>query len=112
MKSYYIITGASSGIDHALCIHLARQQKNVIAIARRATLLAKLKSQFPDNILSITADLSLPHHLNKVTEQISPLKIIGLVNNAGTTAPVASLTHLKKMEWDKQLAINLNAPIF
>ncbi len=112
-EKFYIVTGASSGIGYALCSHLAKQNKVVIAIARRQDLLNVLKNEYPALITTITADIATSVGREKVVEQVSRAgQIVGLINNAATNEPVSLLENITAAQWQKQIEINLNAPLF
>ena len=113
MKQVYVITGASSGIGFALCRYLAQHDKQVVAIARRRAQLDMLKDEFPKLITVISADLAVQGDRNKVIQQLSSVeRILGLVNNAATNDPIALVEDFPLEEWHRQIAINVDAPIF
>ncbi|MCX7124210.1 MAG: SDR family NAD(P)-dependent oxidoreductase [Gammaproteobacteria bacterium] len=112
MQETYVVTGASSGIGYALCCHLAKQQKHVIAIARRQEQLEELKALYPHSISIIRADLATPQGREHAIQSINVAHIAGLVNNAGITGQVDYLEHLSLESWHQQCAINLDAPLF
>lgn len=113
MKNFYVITGASSGIGWALCHHLAKQNKDIIAIARNRERLSALKSAYPHLIVTIQADLASSTDRDDTMGKISNLgKILGLVNNAATNEPISLLQNLSCHEWHQQAAINIDAPVF
>lgn len=113
MQETYVVTGASSGIGYALCCHLAKQHKHVIAIARREEDLNKLQGNSPDYISIIVADLATTQGRNDVIQSMSKVAhISGLINNAATVGQIDHLEHLSLEIWQQQCAINLDAPIF
>ncbi len=113
MREFFVVTGASSGIGYALCCHLAKCNKAVIAIARRQERLNILKNEHPKLISTIVADLGVQADRDKVVAQIATEgTLLGVVNNAATNEPVSLLEELSLVEWQKQIAINVNAPIF
>jgi NAD(P)-dependent dehydrogenase (short-subunit alcohol dehydrogenase family) len=113
MQRAYVVTGASSGIGYALCCHLAGRNKKVVAIARRADRLAKLKACYPQHIFTITADLGTVAGRKFAVAQLQDLTpIAGLVNNAATNDPIDYLENLSLENWHQQCAINIDAPIF
>lgn len=112
-KQYYIVTGASSGIGHALCSQLAKKNKLVIAIARSKDKLDQLHHTYPDNIHILVKDLSIQKNREEVAKFIGDQgKVVGLINNAATNDPVSLLQDLDLAVWHKQLFINLDTPIF
>ncbi len=83
-----LITGASSGIGRALAHVFARQQYNVILVARREDLLNSLKkelSKYPIQVDLLALDLTQSHAVEKLFSwtQNQNLKVDVLVNNAG-----------------------------
>lgn len=113
MTETYIVTGASAGIGRVLCRHLAKRNKNVIAIARRKEHLKKLKNEYPDHIRIIAADLATTEGRKYVLDQISDItNIAGLVNNAASIGQIDYLENFSLEQWHQLCAINLDAPIF
>ncbi len=110
---YYVVTGASSGIGYALCCHLAKRNKQVIALARNKSKLNELQAAHNENIHTFVSDLSTQEGRKQAAEFIGAQgEILGLVNNAATNDPVSLLQNIDLKMWHKQLAINLDAPIF
>ncbi|MDE5977263.1 MAG: SDR family oxidoreductase [Turicibacter sp.] len=85
--SYFIVTGASSGIGEAMCEVLAKQEYNLIMVARRMERLeqlkAKLSAQYTCDIVIMLADLSDISQLKPLYEKCKNYPVIGLINNAG-----------------------------
>ncbi|MFM9912724.1 MAG: SDR family NAD(P)-dependent oxidoreductase [Methylophilaceae bacterium] len=87
--NYTLITGASSGIGLELAKIMARNQHNLILVARREDILQALKTQlqseFKVNIEIRAMDLSLPGQAQALYEDCKNQGFIveGLVNNAG-----------------------------
>ncbi len=80
-----IVTGASSGIGRATSIALVKAGWTVVAAARRASELAKLKQQVPERLHTRVIDLSVPQtHAELVDFCRKELGgIDALINNAG-----------------------------
>lgn len=113
MQQTYIVTGASSGIGYALCSHLAKRDKKIVAIARREDRLNLLKKTFPQHVIPIAADLGTPEGREFIIKSLGVIPVIsGLVNNAATNGQVDYLENLTLENWHAQCAINLDAPIF
>lgn len=113
MKEIYLVTGASSGIGYALCCHLARRHKKVLAIARRESSLIQLKNEYPDYVTIFPANLSQQTERERVIASIdTDLKIAGLVNNAASVDPLSRIQNISLEAWHQQIAINLDAPLF
>lgn len=64
-------------------------------------------------ITTIKADLSTQMGRENVIKRMFSLrKIVGLVHNAASNKPISLLQNLPLKEWHKQVAINLDAPLF
>ncbi len=88
MKSFAIITGASSGIGKEMALDLAAQSHNLILVARRENRLIELTTQIKQDFNVeceyIVKDLLAPNAANEVYEQaIKSGRINILINNAG-----------------------------
>lgn len=114
MNSFYLITGASSGIGYALACNLARQNKNILAVARNKNKLQQLQEKFPEHIHIFPADLAEPKSRESLINYISQqqLTLMGLINNAGAAEPVCLIQDLHLKDWHQQMAINVDAPVF
>lgn len=77
-----IVTGASSGLGHAICHQLEQQGYYVYACARRASILEKLRSQ---NIEPLTLDVTKDSQCQDAIQHIIESKgtVDLLINNAG-----------------------------
>ncbi len=87
-KHYAVVTGASSGIGRAISIKLAERGFNIIAVARRDSLLNELKSELGRINQSIdvvikSCDLSITEDAISLYEELKVFNIRVWVNNAG-----------------------------
>jgi short-subunit dehydrogenase len=87
-----LITGASSGIGATFARHLARQQYNLILVARRQermeALANEIRQQSPVKIDVFPVDLSVPTEVARVEQCIQACDTLDLlVNNAGFGVP-------------------------
>jgi benzil reductase ((S)-benzoin forming) len=107
----YIVTGTTRGLGKALADEIARDSNNeIIAIARAPA------ADIPGGVL-LSADLSDLSAVARVAEQIRTR--IGdrryekavLINNAGIVQPVAPLERADAAELERNLAVNLVAPM-
>ena len=86
MKKTALITGATSGLGYEFVQLLAKEQYNLIVVARNEEKLLSIKSEFPLlNVTTIPMDLSKPSSVRKMVEEIKEkgLQVDVLINNAG-----------------------------
>lgn len=87
MKKYALITGASSGIGHAVANEFARIGYNLILTARREERLTEISQELTQkysiNVSYIVADLKDANAPNSIYESCSNKEIAIIVNNAG-----------------------------
>lgn len=89
MKSYILITGASTGIGAEMAKQLAEKNYNLILVARSKDKLEKLKEElitkYKIEALVITADLSQINAAQQLYNEVKSqqLEVTHLVNNAG-----------------------------
>jgi len=86
MKKTALITGATSGLGYEFVQLLAKEQYNLIVVARNEEKLLSIKSEFPLlNVTTIPMDLSKPGSVRKMVEEIKEkgLQVDVLINNAG-----------------------------
>jgi NAD(P)-dependent dehydrogenase (short-subunit alcohol dehydrogenase family) len=109
-----IVTGAGTGIGHAVALALAREGTQVVVCGRRAEPLEKTVAaitQMGGNGLSVQADVS---HADEVTRLVKTTvdkygKADILINNAGIDG--SGYVHEHDIEtWDRVLAVNLRGP--
>lgn len=89
MKSYILITGASTGIGYEMALQLAQKQHNLILVARSADKLQALqkllRQQYPIDVRIHALDLSIPDNAISLHQLVKSdaLVVSHLVNNAG-----------------------------
>lgn len=89
MKSYVLITGASSGIGLELAKSYASRGENLILIARRENLLSKLKTDLEleckVNVITIPLDITEDEAVEKIISviKLNRITVSTLINNAG-----------------------------
>lgn len=87
MSKVALITGASSGIGAEFARQLARQNYNLILIARRkeklVTLAAELQGKYANKVEVVSRDLSKIEELDHLESELAGRQIDMLVNNAG-----------------------------
>ena len=101
-----LVTGASSGIGAAICRMLTKEGLEVMAVARRADLLARLAEASGCRFLA--CDVTDHDDLTPVIEAFGPDVI---VNNAGTGHGITGLTDIGVADIDESICINVLAPI-
>ena len=85
-KSYAVITGASSGIGMAFARQLAAEGYRLVLIARRENRLQALAEELNKSgteSMIITADLSEKEACYRLMQQLEPVPVGILINNAG-----------------------------
>jgi benzil reductase ((S)-benzoin forming) len=105
-----VITGASSGIGEACVVHAAKQNLNIIAIARSEGKLLKLQSQY-ENVEIIVADLANPSDWRKIADRIS-LPIDFLLHNAACLDDPQSFESLELDDFQRNIKVNVEPILF
>ncbi len=86
-KDFAIITGASSGIGYEFAKLIAKDNYNLILVARNKKKLEKIKKEIEKNhpieVEVISLDLSIPKNALKLYEKTKNYNIEILINNAG-----------------------------
>jgi len=112
MKSIHIVTGASRGIGRQIAIEMARQNKQVLAVARSTEKLQELELEFPDLIEIYTLDLLNSDALETFFEFIKSKKynISTLINNAGLLIK-GDFSTIRDEQWQQMFDIHVMAPV-
>lgn len=109
-----LVTGASRGIGHAIALELARQGATVVGTATSEsgaeTIMDALNQIGQAAGKGIVLDVSNAERCLAVVEDVQKeyAAIHILVNNAGITQDNLAM-RMKDEEWDRVLAVNLNA---
>lgn len=101
-----LVSGATSGIGHAIAVALAKSDYQVLALGRDEIALASLE-QIP-GISAVAADITEGHLLS---ELFSGQTFDVLVNNAGMMPQLKSFHELPQEEIDHAIAVNLSAQL-
>ena len=111
-----LVTGASSGIGHAIAAQLAADGARVIALARRGERLGELarNAPKPEHVTTLTVDLT---DRAAVTAALAGLpaefsSIDTLVNNAGAALGLDVSAEADIDDWDGMIAINCSALVW
>lgn len=107
----FIITGGGSGIGRALAIALAQRGQSVIITGRRVEALQQTAAQ-DDHISYIQADVSHEEGRDVLIDYLGRFKqFSGLIHNAGTIDPIASMTDITLTQFRQAMATNVEAPL-
>lgn len=103
----HVLTGAGSGIGHALARRLTDRGDELVLLARNQSRGAELGRTFPQAQV-VVADLGDPGTLNGLGREVDGgvdtlLHVAGVVD----LGPVSSL---RLAQWEEQLTVNLTAP--
>ena len=103
-----LVTGASRGIGRAVCLRLAREGYEVIAVARDAPNLDALCAEMGSagaRCRAIPLDLT---DADRIGAALTGLHVDVLVNNAGIGV-IKPLVDFKPDEWQRMIDLNVNA---
>ncbi|MDF1677939.1 MAG: SDR family NAD(P)-dependent oxidoreductase [Legionellaceae bacterium] len=108
----FVITGGSRGIGEALAKNLVNQGSTVLIIGRDEATLRAVSKDHPD-LEYCVADVATTTGRQDLLKHLKPIdNIQGLIHNAGTIDPIASMKDLSKEAWLHVMNVNLNAPFF
>ena len=107
-----IVTGAGTGLGRAAALALARDGWHVVAVGRRAHLLAETAEEcdrLRGSGSAITADVSDPASVAALFDELRSDhgRLDLLFNNAGTVAPPVPIDELEVEDWQRVVAVNL-----
>lgn len=111
-----IVTGASSGMGHAIALDFAKEGATVIAVARRKErleALAKEAEGMEGKIIPFAGDITSKELAESMIDFAVKQggKIDILVNNAGVMDEFKPIDELTDELWDKVMDTNLNGPV-
>lgn len=108
-----LVTGASSGIGNAIARLFAKEGASVVAVARRKEKLSDLVKNIKANggnavavSGDVTNELDIQNAVKTTSKEFGKLDIV--VNAAGISDNMASVTHLEEGMWDAVMDVNLN----
>lgn len=115
---YAVITGASKGLGEAIAKSLIAKQFAVVTISRTENEKLKMLAQEKGTSYQhFSCNLSLESEVQEVFMEIThrvfqkePSDIF-VFNNAGVIEPIATVGHLDKTPIDRNITVNLTAPI-
>jgi 3-oxoacyl-[acyl-carrier protein] reductase len=95
----FIIGGATSGLGRAIATALVNEDARVIAIARSADQLQLLQEQYPNNIETLSLDITQPTAIESILNAIGDRQLHGVVLNAGGP-PAKTVLETTMDDWD------------
>ena len=113
MKTYALITGASSGIGEQTAYLLAKKKHNLLLIARRVDRLKKVQAQCiklgAKKVEIMACDLSSQKSVLTMSEKIKKAKIEIqiLINNAGLAQGTELVQKAETSDWDAMIDTNI-----
>lgn len=96
----FIVCGASSGFGRGIAELLLDEGADIIAVARREQKLEELSEEYPDQVDTITGDLTEDDTHNKIEAAIGNSQLHGVVINAGGP-PALSPLETAIFDWDQ-----------
>ena len=106
----HVVTGATSGIGHALAERLRDRGDRLVLVARSEDRAEELTREFPGSA-TIVADLADPEAVQGALAAADlPDRIDSLVHVAGAVE-LATVEDLELGDWQRQLDVNLTAPM-
>lgn len=109
-----LITGASSGIGHAIAHYLGEHGANLIVVARRKEKLESLQKELNSNMLIFPCDLDEVAHVDKIFQfcKSQEKKLDGIVHCAGQTIFMPlKVNNIEKMRHLMRLHVEVLAQI-
>jgi NADP-dependent 3-hydroxy acid dehydrogenase YdfG len=113
-RSICLVTGASSGIGHALSVQLLGNNYSVIGTSRNVENLAALSNSHPDHFYALELDVDDERSTSTILERLpaSWRKIDILVNNAGSdVGGRLPFDQGNKEDWVNTINTNVNGVI-
>ncbi len=113
MKTYALITGASSGIGEQTAYLLAKKKHNLLLVARRVDRLKKVQAQClklgAKKVEIMACDLSSQKSVSSLTTKIkkSKIDIQILINNAGLAQGTELVQKAKTSDWNTMIDTNI-----
>lgn len=111
-----VVTGASSGMGHAIVERFAREGANVVAVARRKERLEELKASLadaPGKVEVFAGDISSAETNNAMIDHC--IEVFGgfdiLVNNAGVMDDMAGVADATDEKFDHVMKVNVFGPM-
>ena len=103
-----LITGATGGLGQSIANEFYEKEFHLILTGTNDVKLDVLRSKFVRNTKIIKCNLAKVSEINDLFDDIKPISIDILINNAGITKDNLFL-RMKDQDWDEVLNINLKA---
>lgn len=95
----FVVTGSSSGFGKAIATRLIMEGAHVIINARGEEKLEALRLKYPDQVESITGDITSDATISNLLKKLHGKKLHGIVINAGGP-PAKSFINTEITDWD------------
>ena len=106
-----LITGATGGLGQSIANEFYEKEFHLILTGTNDVKLDALRSKFVRNTKIIKCNLAKVSEINDLFDDIKPISIDILINNAGITKDNLSL-RMKDEEWSKVIDINLTSTFY
>lgn len=111
-----LITGSASGIGRAIANYMA-QQGYSIAMLDRSDSVESAAADVAKNGSPVSWAVADVGDFNQINDAVKYVRnalgpIDCLINNAGITNHVAPITSMTQAKWEKELSVNLSAPLY
>ena len=107
MTKTMLITGASSGIGHAVAREAMARGWQVGLMARRETLLTELAAE--GQAIALPGDVTVPEDVDRAVDAVADTwgRLDVLFNNAGIFTPAGPIDEIALADWERSVAVNL-----
>ncbi len=95
----FIVTGATSGLGTGCAWALLNEGAKIIAVARDSQKLDKFYKEFPDQITTLSGDISKSATIKQLVDLVGNKYLDGLLVNAGGP-PAKSFLETELADWD------------
>ena len=95
----FVVGGATSGLGNATAKALVSEGATIIAVARSSDKLEQLKAAAPQQVETITGDITQPETLGNIQQAIGGRQLHGILVNAGGP-PAKTVMETTLEDWD------------
>ncbi len=99
-KHYFVVGGAGSGFGKAICLALANEGSQVLAVSRTLEKLEEVQKLFPHNIDILGADITLDETHDLIMSRLQGKSLKGILVNGGGP-PAGNFQEIKMQQWDE-----------